>query len=302
MSRTKKIWLIVAACLCGCGGLMMASVFLFGISFADMETGKYVTNEYADLGEVRGIAIDTDTADVSFLPSEDGTCRVVCHEETRAKHSVQLTDGLLSVKIHSTRKWYDFINVSFESASVTVYLPAGIYETLSVKTDTGDVRVPDKFSFGELDISTDTGDIVCNGAVTGNVTLATDTGDVHLSATDAGALSVRTSTGNVRVDGTRVSAGLTAKTSTGEITLDGVIAEEAMEITSSTGNVRLSQCDASRLQIKTSTGEVEATLLSEKSVDADSSTGDVDVPRNGRGGACVIRTSTGDIRVRITEK
>lgn len=300
MSRTKKIWLIVAACLCGGGVLIMASAFLFGgLFFGDMETGKYETNETVLSGEVREIVIDTDTADVSLVLTEDRDLRVVCHEETRAKHSVQVADGVLSVKICNTRKWYDYINVSFERASITVYLPQSAYGDLRVKTDTGRVEIPERFSFGTLEISTDTGDIVCDAPVSGDVKLHSDTGNVRFGGTDAGAFSVQTSTGNVRILGTKVSAGLTAKTSTGEITLDGVVAAEAIEITSSTGEVELSLCDASRLQIKTSTGEVEATLLSEKQVDADSSTGDVDVPRNGHGGACVIRTSTGDITVRF---
>ena len=300
MSRTKKVWLIVAACLCGGGVLIMASAFLFGgLFFWDMETGKYETNEYVVSGEVREIAINTDTADVSLVLTEDTDYRVVCHEETHAKHSVQIADGVLSVRIHNARKWYDYINVSFESASITVYLPQSAYGALRVKTDTGRVEIPETFSLGTLEISTDTGDIVCDAPVAGDVKLQSDTGDVRFGGADAGAFSVQTSTGSVHVEGTKVSAGLAAKTSTGEIALDGVIAAGAMEITSSTGEVELSFCDASRLQIKTSTGEVEATLLSEKQVDADSSTGDVDVPRNGHGGACVIRTSTGDITVRF---
>lgn len=300
MSRTKKVWLIVAACLCGGGVLIMASAFLFGGLFlGDMETGRYETNETVLSGEVREIAINTDTADVSFVLTEDSDYRVVCHEETHAKHSVQIAGGVLSVKIHNTRKWYDYINVSLESASITVYLPQSAYGALHVKTDTGNVEIPETFSFGALELSTDTGNIVCDAPVSGDVKLRSDTGNVRFGGTGAGTFTAQTSTGNVRVEGTKVSAGLTAKTSTGEITLDGVVAAGAMEITSSTGEVELSLCDASRLQIKTSTGEVEATLLSEKQVDADSSTGDVDVPRNGHGGACVIRTSTGDITVRF---
>ena len=300
MKKATMVWLIVAASLVLAGlltvtcGLAMAQW-----DFSLLSSTKLETNTHEITEVYQNISVATDTADVVFIPCEGEKTSVVCHESVKETHRVEVRDGTLFIELVDTRKWYDYINVSFESASITVYLPQSAYGALRVKTDTGRVEIPEKFSLGTLEISTDTGDIVCDAPVAGDVKLQSDTGDVRFGGADAGAFSVQTSTGSVHVEGTKVSAGLAAKTSTGEITLDGVIAAGAMEITSSTGEVELSFCDASRLQIKTSTGEVEATLLSEKQVDADSSTGDVDVPRNGHGGACVIRTSTGDITVRF---
>ena len=298
--RAKKIWLIVAAALTGAGLILFAVAFaamqfqLSGLEMQGMET-----NVHTPTGEISKIFIQTDTADVTLAPSENGECSVVCREEERATHSVSITGGVLSVKVENGRRWYDYINLSFESPSVTVYLPAGTYEALSVKTHTGSVEIPQVYSFGSMELSTDTGDVRCDAAVMGLLKASSNTGNLQFGGAAAGELSLSASTGTVCVKDVQVPGTVKIKTSTGEITLDGVVSEGTMEITSSTGEVELSLCDASRLQIKTSTGEVEATLLNEKTVDADSSTGDVDVPRNGRGGACVIRTDTGDITVRF---
>ena len=57
-------------------------------SSANDPTNTFITNTYEIGGSFRDIAVATDIADVSFVPSEDGICRVECYEAENAKHTV----------------------------------------------------------------------------------------------------------------------------------------------------------------------------------------------------------------------
>lgn len=300
MSKSKKIWLIVAATLCAVGILTLGgAVLVMGAELSTMKNMRIETNEYFPEGEIENIRIETDTANISLEVSEDGKCRVVCHEETRAKHTVRVTDGILCIQVHNEKVWYDYINISFEQPSITVYLPEQMYTSLSVDTDTGDVQIPSVFFFDEFLASTDTGNISCKASVALRAEIETDTGDVSFEgARLTENIKLETDTGRIHLKDISCK-GLKVESATGDIKLERVIALEAINVKSSTGNVRLLQSDAAQLRIQTSTGDVSGTLLTEKQFHASSSTGNIDVPQWTDGGRCEIKTSTGNISVKV---
>ena len=57
-------------------------------SSANDPTNTFITNTYEIGGSFRDIAVATDIADVSFVPSKDGIWRVECYEAENAKHTV----------------------------------------------------------------------------------------------------------------------------------------------------------------------------------------------------------------------
>ena len=57
--------------------------------------------------------------------------------------------------------------------------------------------------------------------------------------------------------------------------------------------------DAENLEIETGTGDVRGTLLSSKIFMVKTSTGDIDVPETTTGGICKVKTSTGEVYIRI---
>lgn len=67
------------------------------------------------------------------------------------------------------------------------------------------------------------------------------------------------------------------------------------------GDIRLKSCDGQNLELKTSDGSVTGSLKTTKSFDAKASSGDVNLPANGNGGNCIIRTESGDIDISIED-
>ena len=319
MSRAVKIWLIVAAALIVAGGLIFAAVMsALGWDFTALSTTAFVRNEHILTEDFDSISIDVDTADIDFVLSEDGRCRVECFEREDTVHSVSVKDGVLVIALDGELEWYENIGINFKEQKIRVYLPRAEYSSLKAKTSTADITVPRGFDFGEVDISVTTGDIEYGASSAGRVKIYTTTGDIEISRAEVGSLELSTTTGEIDlsdvtsagnvnlsvttgdIEAERVTCrDLISSGSTGDIELSGVIAQGKMTLDRSTGDVKLSRCDASEIFIKTDTGDVFGSLLSEKVFVAHTDTGRCEIPSTGSGGRCEINTDTGDIRITL---
>ena len=319
MGKATKIWLIIAAALVLCGGIIYGGVMaVFQWDFTKLSTVKYEKNTYAVKESYKNITIVTDTADVVLIPSETLESSVVCYEQENAKHAVSVKDGTLIIKVDDARKWYTQIGINFSSPKITVSVPQGEYGDLFVKSATGDVAIPKDFHFESIDISESTGDVTNFASASGTVKIKTGTGRIRVENISAGALDLSVTTGSVTATGVncqgdmkiKVTTGKTNLTdircengqtqgNTGDISLKNVIAAQKLSIKRTTGDVKFSGCDAAELFVKTDTGDVTGTLLSEKVFITKTDTGRVNVPKTVTGGRCEITTDTGDIKIQI---
>ncbi len=321
MSKSVKIWLAAAAILILLGGIIFLSVMFFlKWDFGKLSTSKYETNNYEISEDFRSIAIDTDTADIKFVASEDSECRVTCYEQKNMKHEVLVEDNILNIKVNDTRKWYEYIGINFRSPKITVFLPKGEYGTLTVDSETGNVEIPKDLVFESMDITESTGKVVNRASVSGKVKIKTSTGNIRIEDISAGSLELSVSTGKVSVlrvacadnINIKVSTGdtvlenvecksLVSKGSTGDISLTKVVASKDFSIERSTGNVKFKASDAAEITVKTDTGNVKGDLLSSKIFVTKTDTGSVNVPETTTGGKCKITTDTGNIKITMTE-
>ncbi|MBR7186829.1 MAG: DUF4097 family beta strand repeat protein [Clostridia bacterium] len=292
----------------------MGLLTLTACSSIDYETNIHKVNE-----EFNNISIRTDTADIAFVLSDDGMCRVVCYEEAKKSHSVKVQNGTLTVNVVNDKKWYDYIGINIDTPKITVYLPESKYFSLVIEESTGDIEISKDFEFKSIDISLSTGNVRCYASATEAIKIASSTGDIYAESISASSLDLTVSTGKVTVsditcDGDitiGVSTGkayltdiecknLISTGSTGDISLKKVISTEKISIGRSTGDVTLEDTDAAELFITTDTGDVEGTLLTDKVFITKTDTGRIDVPNSIMGGRCEITTDTGDIKISIS--
>ena len=321
MSKATKIWLIVAASLVALGIVLLVGVFtMIKWDFKKLSTNKYETNKYEIEESYNSLSIDTDTANIVFLPSDSSKCIVECHEQKNAKHSVAVKGDTLAIELVDQRRWYEHIGVNFENSSITVYLPQGEYASLDIKNKTGSVEIPDGFRFEKLDISVSTGSVECRADIEGAAKIKSTTGDICVENVSAGSLTISVSTGKVTVTDVscdrdvfvRVSTGRAYLTnvkcgsfasvgSTGDILLKKLIAEENISIERSTGDVTFEDSDAAEIFVSTDTGDVEGSLLSDKVFITKTDTGRIKVPNSITGGRCEMTTDTGDIKITVSQ-
>ncbi len=320
MNKRAIIASIIGGILIILGLAMAAGGFLLsGSDITLLGTEEWEMNTYSITEDFSMISVDTNTADIVFLPSEGGECRVECSERKNLRHSVSAEGGTLAIKLVDNRKWYEYISLfSFGEDKITVYLPKTEYEDLSVKNGTGHVDIPNGLTFENINVTASTGDVKLAASAAGDVRIKTSTGSIKADGISADKLELTVSTGRVALNkvvctgniNILVSTGkailtdvtcrdLFSEGSTGDITLKNVIASGSFDIERSTGDVYFDACDAAAVKVETDTGDVEGTFLTDKIFAAKTDTGAIRVPTSVKGGLCEIETDTGDIRVEI---
>lgn len=299
MSKTSKIWLIVSI------GMILIGCILFGGAMTKLNwdfsklSANYETKTYEIDQSFQNITITSNTADIEFVPTENGKASVICYEQEKLKHNVSAADDTLTISVTDTRQWYDHIGIHFKAPKITVCLPQQQYRTLSVKFSTGDVYIPQDFRFESMDIAGNTGSVRNSASTLGNMQIKTNTGHIRIQGATADTMDLTVSTGEVFVADVTVKQDINIKTTTGDTDLRNVIAEGKMTVEQGTGDIDFDCCDGSEIFLKTNTGDIEGSFLTEKIFVAKSNTGDVDVPRTTTGGKCEVTTNTGDIEIEI---
>lgn len=298
MRTRTKVWFIIAISLVLIGCIVFGGVMaMLEWDFTKLSTVKYETNNYEITENFNNISIITETSDVVFVPSENQKASVVCHEQKNMKHSVIVQNGKIVIEVVDTRKWYEYIGINFSTPKITVYIPQGEYGKLSIKSSTGDVKIPKEFKFENIDISESTGNVTNYASASENIIIKTSTGNIRVENVSCeGDVKIDVSTGKSNLTNIECK-NIVSSGNTGAISLKNVIATEKFSIERSTGDVRFEGSDATEISVKTDTGDVTGTLLSEKVFITETSTGRINVPKTTSGGKCEITTATGDINI-----
>ncbi|MBR3591320.1 MAG: DUF4097 family beta strand repeat protein [Clostridia bacterium] len=316
--KTKK-WIIAAICFIVAGGIIFVSMMsIINWDFNSLDTTEYITKVYRIDESFKKVLINANESNITFVKG-DSECLVDVKQPAKVGHTAKVQNETLTIEINDTRKWYEQITVfSFRTPEITVHLPQDEYESLVINSSTGNIEIPNNFSFKSVDIKASTGDVNCKAAVVDNLKIKLSTGQINVENTSAGNITLTTSTGQINAKSVECSSKIeanvsTGKTnfinikcnnlisngSTGDITLKDVDAAGVFEITRSTGDIKFDGCDAKELYITTDTGDVSGTLLTDKVFICRSETGDIDVPKTITGGRCEITTDTGDIQINV---
>lgn len=294
--------IIIAICMILIGGMIFVGVMTsLNWDFKRLQNTQFKTYEHTVEEEYTNISIVTDESDIVFLPSEDGSTRVVCCDAKNVEHSVSVKDGTLVIEVEDTRKWYDYLVVDFGNReSITVYLPAGEYGNLSIITTTGNVEIPQEFKFANINIEGNTCDVVNCASAIGNIMIHTSTGDITVKNITAGSMDLSVGTGSVNLSDAACGS-LVIHGNTGDVSLTRTVASDSLHIEANTGDVHLAACDASSIVIRVNTGDVTGSLLTGKMFNVSTSTGKINIPASVSGGMCEIKTNTGDINVVLSQ-
>ena len=309
------ICLVVGALLAGAGWVLLQK------NPIDNNTVRDIVEVYHISELPTQIRIDTIESRVEILPIEGNEWRVECKETEKLPHTIDLVDGVLTVKQTDKRQWYEHIGIlnGFQKTGVTVYLPRGTYELLDVTSTSGSIKVHEGFAFagaelkntsgsismassveGALTVRNTSGSITVSGGVGGNLTTQNTSGSTRILGGVNGALQIHSSSGRVEVkDATPTKADIS--NTSGSIYLENVICKESCSIKNTSGSIELAYCDAMSFDVKNTSGSIRASLLSAKTFDCHSVSGGVSTPKDGNGGTFRANSSSGSIRVTVVE-
>lgn len=315
MTKFKKAFILASIFILIGIGLFITVMTINNWDFTKIHSYTTTTHEVNE--NFNSISIDTSTADILFVPSDDGKNKIVCYEKENFNFAISIENDVLTIKNVDNRKWYDYI-LNVGTDKLTIYLSQNDYSSLLINTHTSKIEIPNNFNFTNVDITTSTGIVKCNASALEQIKIKTTTGNIQVENVTAEEIDLSVSTGKINITkstckGTlsvNVSTGKTyltdvtcktfnSKGSTGDAILKNVIVEKTLTIKRSTGDVKFDSCDANEIFVNTNTGNVTGTLLSEKTFIPKSDTGYISVPKTNNGGICEITTSTGDIKISI---
>lgn len=227
----------------------------------------------------RHISIDVSDCNVRFVPSEDGMYRVDCPETSSITYSVYIVQDTLMVEEEDHGAWYTHIGIAPEPRELVVHLPQQAYETLEVKTVSGDITLNQDFSFVNAYLSTTSGTLQCSSAVSGDASVETVSGDVDITGWTLKSLQGQSTSGVMRLY---------------QVDVDGIC-----HLDSVSGNVQLVDCDAQSMILSTVSGDISASLCTDKTFSAQTVSGNIQVPTDTSGDPCQVSTVSGDITCTI---
>lgn len=301
MSNGKKTAMVVAGACIAAGLLaVLAAMILIRFDVRRLNTVQFETKTYPVQESFRHIDIHDVDCDVRLLPAADGQCKVVCTESDRIINTVEVQNDTLTITRRDTRRWYERISFWWGGGlTLTVYLPEQEYQTLFLKTVSGDISVPDDFTFTQAEASSTSGDILFLARTAGGLTVTSTSGEIETGNASGGDVRVTTTSGDIRLSGVTARE-LNVKTTSGEIELKSVVAEHGADVRSTSGDVEFDRFDAASIRIKTVSGEVEGNLLSPKAFETHTTSGGVRVPPSDpSAGTCSVTTTSGDIRLEV---
>lgn len=259
------------------------------------------------------IRIEAAVSDIQFTPSADSSCSVVWLCDDRIGQSVRVEDNTLVIQESSEKL---LLNLD-QTPKITIQLPQPEYQDLTITGDTGNIDTTNYFTFRNVDIETDTGDIGCRCNVLGDFSAESDTGTILLGAGKPRSVDMSTNTGTITLQAVITQGDLEAdsdvgqiylsyvkaanarvETNVGAVTLDNVLIDAHLDISTDTGSVELRDADAGTVEIDTVTGDIAGNLLTDKTFHANSGTGSVSVPDT-TGGECSLNSDTGDIAITV---
>lgn len=284
MKTSTKIAIIIAVCAIIIGTLiLLGAAIAMKFNFNNLSTVNHVTNTHRVEEAFDDISIECVECDVVLVPSLDGSCKVVCNETDKVTHLVSVRGGTLTIERNDTSKWYERIGMGLHGGKldVTVYLPNTGYGTLNVTNVAGDIEISKEFSFTDADIRSTSGDIMLMANIENELNVKTVSGDITLSDIECRAACVKSVSGDMK--------------------LSRLQAANSIQCESTSGDVRLTDCDAESLLIKTVSGDVSGSLRTGKRFTTHTVSGSVHVPDSASGGECEIKTTSGNIRITISE-
>ena len=296
MGKAIKIILIVAVCLIIAGIALMVFGFVNGGFDRKVERKTETVTE-----QFQKIYVNEKTADVRILPAADGVCRVEYGEPEYMPLTIRVTDGTLQITREENLPWYRRISLfGWEPGKTKIYLPESVYESLQLKTSTGDITVETGLTVDSAVISASTGDLRVNSRTAKDASFSVSTGEIRVSSLTADTVAFSSGTGEIHVDSLS-AADAAFSAGTGDVELRDVVAENQLNVTCSTGDIEMTRCDAGgSVLLKTGTGHIQAELLTPKRFTASTSTGKVSVPNSVEDAPeCQAKTSTGDIRITV---
>ena len=271
--------------------LFLTGMSLTGWDFGELSTAVYEQENYTAQQQVTSLDISYNNAEVRILCDPEAqsvsVSYPVCTDRaTGASAKVDITEenGVLRIKEESL---FILINWQFKTPTLTVTLPETALETLSVRTQNGNISAE-------------------NIATENKAEFITQNGEIRISQINASELSLQTDAGGIILKNIQCQT-LQAETGLGSVQLSGTLTADSAKFTSELGDIDLSEgvVDANNIYFSTDMGNISAKLSGKQqdySADVTWDMGNTNLyPYQGGNKQITVISSLGDIDITFSE-
>lgn len=301
MSKVKKTSIVIAIVFIVSGFALSFTAFaMMGFDYKKFETVKYEMEDHQTGDDFSKISVDSGVG-VKFAVSEDGNTRVTYPVYKDASHDIRVEDGTLKVLVERPDWHWTSIfvpHITFSSPKVTIYLPKDKYESLTIVTNSGDVLIPENFTFGDMTVKTASGDVTSKAQVTGTQSIKTSSGDIVDKNANVKTLSLNATSGDIRLEAANVTDTLAIKTSSGNMTLENVKGGAKLTVERTSGDLYIHDAEFADATVESTSGESTLKNMNVSSLSVKASSGDIWIGTVEMTGDAAIKTNSGDIVLR----
>lgn len=320
MRKTPKIILITAAALIGTGTALSCGAWaVAGFDSARLSTVDYdwhQTNRALE-GEAASphqrIVVTSEFGNVRIEPADGDAIELEYWTGTAQHVSVEDTDGILKIDIHSQPMEGFMIDLSpaevgdVEDTSTVVRVPASFSGEIEVHSDSGEVFAENVHGLAGLYASTSNGNIVANNVTAAKLDAINENGDTLLSAVEAEVILATNNNGDISFGGAAARKAQVVNEN-GEIMLVNMTLKEDLLCESVNGDISAQQLDIAASNVESVNGDIYLSYLGAEDsyhIDAHTNLGDIDAPRGGDSAdarTINVDSNLGDIQINFTSK
>lgn len=240
---------------------MIASLLLLIGILGSIATYKFISKpesltEEITITDFTDIEISTNDGKIELVPTNEMNTRIeISGYHLKNNFSSTVTDSTLSITYKATaKKFYNF-DLAKRSATVKVYLPKKIYNTLSVRANNGRI-IAKEVGANEINLNAKNGSIELqnihadslsvnsnNGRITADTLIGTtfklqaNNGRITLKSMTADSVSIVSHNGRIELE--EVTGVLSAKASNGSINLVTDTLDHPIDFTAHNGKIHI---------------------------------------------------------------
>ena len=154
---------------------------VFALTGCSDNSEPFAEKSYTPDTQVNAVNLDVEDREIEVSLSHDDQVHIDYSENSKEYYEISVSDGVLTMTSASDKEWTDYIGVksSDEDRKITLRIPDGLLDDLTLSTTNEDISLPELAVTGSVSLSANGGDISFEALEVGSaLTLSAKNGDI----------------------------------------------------------------------------------------------------------------------------
>lgn len=254
----KFVYMLIVMFAIGVTGTLLSVSASGGFS---LDTYSVTDKEVIPAQDIQSLSVDLSSSDLSVVPTKEKEIIVELNGKIskKLKKKIELdvkeSGKALKVGLRNENQIQFNIGVLIVDTDVTIFLPEKIYDSISLTTSSGDIKIQDLEGDG-ISLKANSGDIVAeNSKAKETFIMDTSSGEITSKSNEADRFEMSASSGDLLIEDQKAIEAV-LETSSGEMKLENIIGDLSAE--ASSGDIIVSNEEVTgNIHAETSSGDIK---------------------------------------------